>query len=461
MPNILSTFDTHLFERKTGGPSNTVMNESTVIKTLFSLYNLGWTAAVPFLKRNPRISDGFDQRALAAEPLPRADIWIQSASAGEAYLTWEILKNLEVDGETTLLATANTRQGLDILEQAKAEINGRGGPLRVQARFSPFDKPALMEEAVNTVRPSLMVLVELEIWPGLLKALKKADCPVLIVNGRLTERSLKRYLLLPRLWEMLAPAVVLAMSGPDADRFRKLFPESRVAEVPNIKFDRTPVCAVEDDAEKTNPLSVLVGGEKKVVVLGSVREEEEEEVARIIERLIRDLPECRIFLFPRHMHRLDAWETRLSAMNADFTRRSLLTSEPPQVLLWDVFGELAFAYRLARAAFIGGSLAPLGGQNFLEALAAGVIPVTGPSWDNFAWVGQGIVDQGLLDVGVDVTDVANRLIRHAMNPMDRNRVQILTEDYLKPLRGGTAKVCREMEELLKPRKQTGEKGKPL
>ncbi len=422
------------------------MKKKAAIDTLFSLYGLCWTAAIPFLRRKPRIADGFDQRALAAAPLPKADLWIQSASAGEAFLTVEIFKRLEPQAPLSILATTNTRQGLDILEKAAADIKAQNGFLSVQARFSPFDSPALMEKAVAHVTPSLMVLVELEIWPGLLRALKKQECPVLIVNGRLTERSLKRYLIFPSLWDTLSPASVLAMSEQDGTRFRRLFPDSRVAVIPNIKFDRVPPANKEPSA--ANPLSDLVDGTAPVVVLGSVREEEEEDVGKIIERLGQNLPEARIFLFPRHMHRLDAWEARLSSMNADFARRSTLEKQQPRIVLWDVFGELTAAYRLARAAFIGGSLAPLGGQNFLEALACGVIPVTGPSWDNFTWVGHEILALGLLDVGRDWKDVAEKLTAHGKNPMDRNRVTSMTDAFLEPRRGGTAAVCREIGRLL-------------
>jgi 3-deoxy-D-manno-octulosonic-acid transferase len=241
------------------------------------------------------------------------------------------------------------------------------------------------------------------------------------------------------------------MFDDDAARFRALFPESRVTTVPNIKFDRVPLFSVLESHDETNPLNHLVEPGKPLIILGSVREEEEEAVGNIIEKLTADLPKARVFLFPRHMHRLDAWTDRLSAMGSDYDLRSRLTSERPQVVLWDVFGELTFAYKLAHAAFIGGSLAPLGGQNFLEALACGVIPVTGPSWTNFTWVGQGIVEKGLLDMGSDWKAVAEKLIHHAVKPMERVKIKTMTDEYLQPLRGGTEMVCREIKKMYSER----------
>ncbi len=417
------------------------------MKTLFSLYSLGWTAAMPLMRRNARIADGFGQRTLKDGMLPAADLWIQSASAGEALLTAEILKNLDAPESSAILTTANTRQGLEILEKTAVGIGG-DRPFSVTARFSPFDRPDLMKKAVSHVRPKLMVLVELEIWPGLLLALKEKGCPVLIVNGRLTERSLKRYMLAPELWKRLAPSTVFAMSDPDADRFRILFPQSRVETVPNIKFDRVPMCSLETPDRVSNPLATLAGPDAPLIVLGSVREEEEDAVARMIGKIMASIPDARIFLFPRHMHRLDAWKARLSEMNAGFSLRSARVSERPRIVLWDVFGELAHAYNLADAVFVGGSLAPLGGQNFLESLAAGVIPAIGPSWENFTWVGQGMVERGLLDVGRDWVEVAEMLIFRAKNPMDRDKVRTLTDDYIQPLRGGTRRVCDEIRRML-------------
>ena len=424
------------------------MNARTAIKAFFSLYNLGWSAAIPLMKRNTRISDGFNQRTVRGSVPAKAHIWIHSASAGESYLSWEILKQLEFEEPVGILVSANTRQGLDILEKAAEEINGKHGSVHVRVSFSPFDKPDLMDRAVKHIDPWLMVLVELEIWPGLLMALKNKKRPVLIVNGRLTEKSLNRYLMFSSLWKHLAPENICAMSDDDAARFKILFPESHVATVSNMKFDRVPLCSdtpSEDNGK--NPLTPLIEPGKPVIVMGSVREEEEQEVFDIIRKIKNDLPQARIFVFPRHMHRLEAWSVRLPAISEDWALRSAVKGSGPSLILWDTFGELTHAYRIADAAFVGGSLAPLGGQNFLEALACGVIPVTGPSWDNFYWVGQGIVDKGLLDIGQSWNSVAEKLIRHALNPLPRSQVKTMTDDYLRPFRGGTRIICAEIKRL--------------
>ena len=115
-----------------------------------------------------------------------------------------------------------------------------------------------------------------------------------------------------------------------------------------------------------------------------------------------------------------------------------------KVILWDTFGELLPAYRLAGSAFIGGSLAPLGGQNFLEALVSGVIPIIGPWWDNFAWVGIEIIESGLLRVAGDWKQVADLLLKDLAGPPSRKDVIKAALQFIETRRGGTEKACRRI-----------------
>lgn len=423
------------------------MQTTKAMSIAFSLYNLAWSTAIPFLKRKPRISDGFRQRLLDDELPTKADIWIQSASAGEAYLTAEILANLDVMKPMTLWLTTNTRQGLDILEQTRDKLRTEKPGLKICVSFTPFDKPTIMEKAVRLVRPKLMVLVELEMWPGLLRSLKENRSKILIVNGRLTQKSLDRYLLFPSLWTALAPDEICAMSDDDAQRFSRLFPESVIRVVPNIKFDR--IAPIPDQIED-NPLAALFKTPRPLVVLGSVRQEEENQVDLIIRKIIHENPEVTVLLFPRHMHRIQAWSNRLDDMGITWRTRSRLSDcvTTDQVILWDRFGELSQAYALAQAAFVGGSLAPLGGQNFLEVLQCGLIPVSGPHWSNFSWVGEDIIKHGLLIIEHTWEHVSNRLLAHVDSAIPRDIVRQKALHYLDTMKGGTRKTCERILDLM-------------
>jgi 3-deoxy-D-manno-octulosonic-acid transferase len=285
-------------------------------------------------------------------------------------------------------------------------------------------------------------------WPGHLLALKEHGCKTVVINGRMTEKSLKKYLLWKSFWNSVKPDKIYAISDEDADRFGKLFGSETVKVMPNIKFDRF---GCEDNGlPSENPLEKIMPGDAPFMVLGSVRKEEETLVEKIILDILERKPETVIGLFPRHMHRIKYWSDALDRMNIKWTLRTNMAERAAKgsVILWDAFGELVHAYKYAGAAFVGGSLAPLGGQNFLEALTYGITPVIGPSWDNFSWVGREIADEGLLRVAGDWQDASNALIEHISNPPAREKIINAADRYIKSRQGGTAFACKVMEDLL-------------
>ncbi|MBW2521797.1 MAG: 3-deoxy-D-manno-octulosonic acid transferase, partial [Deltaproteobacteria bacterium] len=170
------------------------MKKSPAAATMLFLYNLAWSVAIPFLKRSRRFADGLDQRLARQEDLREADVWIHGASAGESFLTAEIAQHPLMVGPLSLRLTSCTRQGVDILEKTRTSLSAAKPDRAVRTAFLPFDKPTLMAKTVNAVRPRLAVLVELELWPGFLVALKQSGARIVIANGRMTERSLKRFL---------------------------------------------------------------------------------------------------------------------------------------------------------------------------------------------------------------------------------------------------------------------------
>jgi 3-deoxy-D-manno-octulosonic-acid transferase len=420
------------------------------------LYNLGWHLIIPALGLNPRLADGFSQRMLQKITLTKADIWIQAASSGESYLAWSILKKLHPPKPVKVIVTSNTRQGLDIIDRAIGDITPNQRGVSACSTYFPFDKPSIMETAVKTIRPKIMVLLESEIWPGLLAALKKYACNTLIINGRITEKSLTRYMIWPSFWRLIGPDKILGISENDAKRFATIFGKNRVEVMSNIKFDNVGDIAHGPETEKH--LRKIIRSGTPFLVLGSVRREEEPEVEKIILNIHRRRPDTVIGLFPRHMHRITYWEKTLNRMAIPWTLRSKIENSTSggTVILWDTFGELSLAYSLSKGAFVGGSLAPLGGQNFLEPLTCGIIPVIGPSWENFAWVGREIVEQGLVHVATDWKKVADFLVESIEKTIPREKTRNAALKYVKDRQGGTAKACRLIEKLLnRTDKKTG------
>ncbi|QJB58200.1 glycosyltransferase N-terminal domain-containing protein [Pseudodesulfovibrio sp. zrk46] len=420
------------------------------IKSALAVYSVAWKAALPLLKLNHRLKEGWEQRTLADGMPAQAHLWIQAASGGEAYLAWEVLKNLKLQFDQTLrvLVTTNTRQGYDTLCRAAKEINESRQGIAVQPWYFPFDSPAIMQRMVAYVRPTAALILETEIWPGFLNACKKQGVRVLLANGRMTTKSLGGYLSWPELFRTLGPEKVMAVSKTDGRRFGTLFGRDRVWVMPNIKFDR--MAGAGPMARKDNPLKDLIPTRSDFVVFGSVRKQETTPVKKIARALVRYRTKAIIGVFPRHMHHVPIWGKALDSAGLTWTLRSEMTgpAKPGTAILWDTFGELVPAYGLAKAAFVGGSLAPLGGQNFLEPLTCGVTPVTGPHWTNFAWVGRDIIDEGIAHEGEDAEHVLNLLIDILDNTKPRKEVVKEAKAYIRDRQGGAKAVSKQVAEFL-------------
>jgi 3-deoxy-D-manno-octulosonic-acid transferase len=424
------------------------------------VYRLAWSIAIPFLRRNQRLQQGFRQRTLQENP-SAADLWIQAASVGESFLAWEIIRKLDPAQPIRVLLTTYTSQGMDILEKARSEAMQQSSRLTIQTAFFPFDHPVLMAKAVAAIRPKVMLLLESELWPGLLECCRQERVKVLVANGRMAAKSMARYLIWPALWRHLRPDRVLAISPDDASRFATLFGKDGVEAVPNIKFDR--ISNQELPTVLNNPLAHLFPPEAtareglpgravatNLIVLGSIREEEETEIIKLICHVREKNKRIIIALFPRHMHRLQKWETLLAGLGCPWQLRSHATGPVPDgsIILWDTMGEMLFAYQLATAAFVGGSLAPLGGHNFLEPLSYGLRPVIGPHWSNFLWIGREIMDQQLVFQAKDWQEAAELLVRNASVPPQREQTRQEIIAYVESHRGGTEKTCATINTLL-------------
>jgi 3-deoxy-D-manno-octulosonic-acid transferase len=405
------------------------------MKLFLFFYELVWLLVLPLLRLSSRLKDGFEQRTLKEVTFGKVDLWIHAASAGEAFMTRQILSEISKSKNLKVLVTTNTSQGKKIL---KRRLDMGGGQLTVA--YIPFDRPSLVRKALKIADPAVLVLVELEIWPGLMAECIRLGKKIIIVNGRMTQRSYDRYLKVHTLWKNVKPDQILAISEDDKKRLATLFDQHNAEYIPNIKFDNFDKYTVEETEKNSS----------RFLVLASVRQKEEKKVLWLIEQLLEEIPDLTIGLFPRHMHRLETWGKLLSKRNIGWVYKSRLQGDEDNlnVLLWDVFGELTKAYGRADATFVGGSLVPLGGQNFIEAFMNGVIPTTGPYVTNFLWAGDEVYQKGLVKKGRDEKEVLQLLLETLRSPMDKSLLEEKANHYIVAKQGGTVATCKYIEELL-------------
>ncbi len=421
------------------------------------LYNVFWQMLLPFIKKHPRLRASAEDRLNPSHYRP-ADIWLQAASAGEAKIAAALLQKLRLPEQTRILVTTCTAQGMEILEKGR-EYKSSG---LLCLDWLPFDRPASIGPILDRISPRCVVLLETELWPGLLIALKKRQIPVLIINARMSRKSFHRYRVTKFLWSKMCPEQVLAVSPLDALRFQTIFPQSRVQTMSNIKFSclRSETSGDEPPAavrilEKTFPDSV------KLTVFASIRHQEESMAEQMIQDLFSSYPNQVIALFPRHMHRITAWKKRLKKASVPFYLRSELDGmgrgkiQPGKLILWDVFGEMSGVFSRAQAVFMGGSLKPLGGQNFLEPLLLGAPVVTGPHTEDFSWVGKEIFSPGLAQKAHSWDQAVSFLLELLRSHEQSVTIRQKTMDYVENSQDGLETACQAIVETFSAPGQLG------
>jgi len=418
------------------------MTKNAFILNFFKLYNMLWRLSLPFLAKNKRLKFGFQKR-ISCFHLSKADIWIQAASAGEAYLAVAILKKLKPKTETTVLVTSTTSQGVDILKPLlnRQDINKL---INLKIEWFPFDMPATIKKAVEIINPGVMVLLETEIWPALLFYLKENQTKIFIINARLSKKSFSRYQKTIFLWKHLTPDIILATSDQDAKRYKQIFKTTAVKTMPNIKFESIETDS--PDADTLNQIKQILPQTLPLTILASVRKQEEKDIVHILKDILTLFPDQVVALFPRHMHRLSAWERHLTSHGLPFKLKSGIQSSltTPGIILWDTFGELKTAYNFASVVFVGGSLKPLGGQNFIEPAIQGAVTITGPYYDDFTWATNDIFKKGIVIKKDNWKAIAETILKILENPVSKSDRKHLARKYLTSNQSGTRQACSEI-----------------
>jgi 3-deoxy-D-manno-octulosonic-acid transferase len=304
-------------------------------------------------------------------------IWIHAVSVGEVLAISQLVAELKKRcPERNVFVSTTTAAGQQLARQ-------RFGDAYVF--FMPLDFQFALRPYFRALRPSLVVLAETEFWPNLLHLAKRNGSALAIVNARISDRSHPRYRLFRWFFKQVlsSPDLFLAQTEQDASRLCDIgAPQERIKTSGNLKFDirlSSQIPLVED-------LQRALRADSPVIVAGSTAEGEEEMLLGSFKQVLERWPAAVMILAPRHPERFDKVANLILASGVGLVRRSVWAAACPisgGVFLLDSVGELAAVYRLAKVAFVGGSLVPVGGHNILEPAQHGVAIVTGPHTFNF------------------------------------------------------------------------------
>ena len=330
-------------------------------------------------------------------------VWLHAVSVGEVNLLETLIDEIarcRPDWECVVSTTTVT--GMSVARKKYPHLS---------VFYCPLDFSWAVRAALRRIRPSLLVLAELELWPNLIRAAGSSGSKVAVVNGRLSEQSFRGYRRIRPLVSRLLAGIdlVAVQDGTYADRFRRLGAQDEAVHVTgSMKFDGA-------QTDRGNPLTVrlrqLAGFDDSDVVFlaGSTQEPEEACCLEAYRELADRWPRLRLVIVPRHPERFEAVAHLLDRSNLPWQRRTRLETEGAnrnaRVLLVDAVGELVGWWGTAQIAFVGGSMGDRGGQNMIEPAAYGAAVCFGPNTKNF----RDIVEKLLACRGAVVVDDRRRL----------------------------------------------------
>jgi 3-deoxy-D-manno-octulosonic-acid transferase len=315
-----------------------------------------------------------ERRGSPSRPRPEGHlVWMHGASLGETISILPLVERLTRQG-LTVLVTSGTRTSADLI--------ARRLPPGALHQFMPLDVPRYVRRFLDHWRPGLALFAESEIWPNVVMELERRRVPLLLVNGRLSERSYRRWTRLAGSARALLArfSLCIAQSPADAERLTRLG-APRVVVAGNLKFDAPPPPA---DPRVVASLSGLTAG-RPVWVAASTHAGEEEIVVGVHRALAAHHPNLLTIVAPRHPQRGAEVAAIAQRAGLSASRRSagLQPDRATDVYVADTVGELGLLYRLSPVVFMGGSLVPHGGQNPIEPAKLGTAILHGPHVHNF------------------------------------------------------------------------------
>ena len=373
-------------------------------------------------------------------------IWLHAASVGEIVATSPMVKEIKKEmPDSVVVISVVTASGYDMAKRIIPEADG--------VIFFPLDLPWLSCHVVKKIAPQAFLLVETELWPNFLKASRKAGIPVMMVNGRIGDKSFGNYRYLGSvLQDMLQTVVKFCMqSSIDAQYIIKLGADpQRVMVTGNTKYDQT-YTDVSEAEQKLLISQYGFAGQRPILIAGSTHKGEEESLFASFSKIRNLFPQACLVIAPRDIQRADELVSMAAATGHRAVKRSKLEKETASghnTVILDTIGELGRVYSIADIVFVGGSLIPQGGHNILEPAAHGKPIIVGPHMFNFKDIYALLSDRKACITAKDPTLLTDKLLavlenKELSETMSKNARAIIEEN-----RGAAHKNTLQLKQLL-------------
>ena len=367
-------------------------------------------------------------------------IWFHAASVGETNAVLSLINRLAAQrGDITILLTTGT--------VTSARLAAGRLPARAIHQFVPLDSPSYVRRFLDYWKPSLALFVESEIWPNLILETAAQGVTLILLNGRMSKTSFRKWRLRPRFSRPLFSrfSLVLAQNEALARRFRRLGAANAIA-VGNLKIDAPPP---PFDAGELKRLEEAVGG-RRILLAASTHPGEDEAIVRAHKYLAAKRSDILTIIVPRHPYRAGTIAAHIADQGLKSALRS--TDKGPSrdtdIYIADTIGELGLFYCLAEAAFIGGSLVEHGGQNPVEAIKLNAAVITGPHWYNFRDLYNGLLKKnGVLEV-TGARDLAEKITTLFDNRQALDKLRANAASVLEQMGGAEEKTIEALGEFL-------------
>ncbi len=381
---------------------------------------------------------GFIGHARASiSALPQRPILIHAVSVGEVGVACPIARRLASLNIPVVLSTITaTGQAF-----AKEQVGQDAFTV-----YMPFDLPILSNRFLRLINPRSVIVLETELWPNLIGAAHRACIPLALVNGRISDRSFKRYILTRPLWKRILPKVSIMLTQTKQDKTRLMqmgAPEELVSVAGTVKLD-VPSLKTSDAERKRTASDFGLDPARTTLVAGSTHPGEDEIVLDVFLTLKEKHPDLALVLAPRHVERGGQVAQIAAKKGISYVRRSEQgpASGTFDVLILDTIGELMRAYQIAAVAFVGKSLAPnvTGGQNPIEPAACGVPTLFGPNMQNFRFVAEILVSSGAARRVNDGPELLQAISDILSSLKTRERMARAAQDVLAANRGAIDRI---------------------